>query len=111
MTVSTPDIASPSKSVVSSPWQVERFRAFAAMRLFWVAAQEILTVALAWQIFQRTHSTLALGFVGLASFLPSIGLSLLTGLAADRFDRRHIMLAAAATMATCAAALGLLSLM
>jgi MFS family permease len=109
MTVSNPDIASPSPSVASSPWKLERFRAFAAMRLFWVAAQEILTVALAWQVFQRTHSTLALGLVGLASFLPSIALSLLTGLAADRFDRRHIMLAAAATMTVCAIALGLLS--
>jgi MFS family permease len=112
MSVSTPDLAPPSADAdadASSPWQVSRFRAFASMRLFWVAAQEILTVALAWEIFQRTHSTLALGLVGLASFLPSIALSLLTGLVADRLDRRHIMLAAATTMAGCAAALGVLS--
>jgi MFS family permease len=110
MSVPTPDIASSSiADAATSPWQISRFRAFAAMRLFWVAAQEILTVALAWQIFQRTHSTLALGLVGLASFLPSIVLSLLTGIVADRFDRRHIMLAAAATMAGCAVALGVLS--
>ncbi len=110
MSVSTPDIRpSPTTDAASSPWQVGRFRTFATMRLFWVAAQEILTVALAWQIFQRTHSTLALGLVGLASFLPSIVLSLLTGIVADRLDRRHIMLAAAATMAGCAATLGVLS--
>jgi Transmembrane secretion effector len=108
--ISIPDIASSSTpDAVSSPWKVRRFRAFAAMRLFWVATQEIMTVALAWQIFQRTHSTLALGLVGLSSFLPSIVLSLLTGVVADRLDRRHIMLAAAATMAGCAIALGVLS--
>jgi MFS family permease len=79
------------------------------MRFFWGVAQEVMTIALAWDIFQRTHSTLALGLVGLSSFLPSILLSLVTGVAADRLDRGHIMMVAAATMAFCALALGLLS--
>jgi MFS family permease len=110
MSTSTPDIpSSPTADAASSPWKVSRFRAFASMRFCWGASQEIMTVALAWEIFQRTHSTLALGLVGLSSFLPSIALSLLTGVVADRLDRRHVMLAAAATMAGCAMALGLLS--
>jgi MFS family permease len=79
------------------------------MRFFWSVSQEIVTIGLAWLIYQRTHSTLALGMVGLASFLPSILLSLLTGVVADRVDRRLIMLAASATMASCALALCLLS--
>ncbi len=54
----------------SGPWGVARFRAYAGMRLFWGMAQAILSVALGWTIFERTQSTLALGFVGLASFLP-----------------------------------------
>jgi MFS family permease len=110
LSISNPDIASSSTAApVSGPWRVSRFRAFAGMRFFWGSAQEIMTVALAWEIFQRTHSTLALGLLGLSSFLPSIVLSLLTGVVADRLDRRAIMLAAAATMAGCAMVLGLLS--
>src|ERR1700722_11056436 len=99
----------PSPDAGFSPWHINRFRAFACMRFCLVAAQEIITVGLAWEIFQRTHSTLALGMVGLSSFLPSILLSLITGVAADRLDRRHIMLAACGAMAGCALMLCLLS--
>lgn len=93
----------------SSPWKLNRFRAFAGMRFFLGAAQEIMTVGVAWEIFQRTHSTLAIGLVGLSSFLPSILLSMVSGVAADRLDRRHIMVAACSTMAGCALLLSLLS--
>ncbi len=99
----------PVQDAGTGPWKLMRFRAFAAMRFCLGAAQEITTVGLAWEIFQRTHSTLALGLVGLSSFLPSILLSLVTGVAADRLDRRHIMMAACGTMAACAFALCLLS--
>ena len=101
--------SSPMHGSGRSPWKLPRFRAFAGMRFCLGAAQEIMTVALAWEVFQRTHSTLALGLVGLSSFLPSILLSLVTGVAADRLDRRHIMLVACGTMAACATALCLLS--
>jgi MFS family permease len=103
----TPPPSAPAAGL--TPWKINRFRAFAGTRFCLVAAQEIITVGLAWEIFQRTHSTLALGLVGLSSFLPSILLSLITGVAADRLDRRHIMLASTATMAGCALALCLLS--
>jgi MFS family permease len=102
-------LASPTSDAGLSPWTIHRFRAFACMRFCLGAAQEIMTVGLAWEIFQRTHSTLALGLVGLSSFLPSILLSLVTGVAADRLDRRHIMLAACGAMAGCALMLCLLS--
>jgi len=101
--------ASPTPDAGLSPWKINRFRAFACMRFCLGAAQEIMTVALAWAIFQRTHSTLALGLVGLSSFLPSIMLSLVTGVAADRLDRRRIMVVACGTMAGCALILCLLT--
>ncbi len=91
-------------------WQLGSFRAFVCMRFFWGISQEIITIALAWTIFQHTHNTLSIGFVGLSSFLPSILLSLMTGLAADKLDRRHIMLACSALLATCALGLCLLTL-
>lgn len=102
--------ASPSTAEdPDSPWRIPRFRAYAFMRFFWGSSQEIMTVALAWLIYARTQSTLALGLVGLSSFLPSLLLSMVTGTVADRFDRRHIMRLAAAAMALCGLSVCLLS--
>lgn len=53
----------------------------------------MLSVAVGWQVYGLTHSAFALGMVGLAQFLPAFLLSLPGGLAADRFDRRSVLLA------------------
>ena len=50
------------------------------------------TVAIGWLVYDRTSNPLALGLVGLAAFLPAIGLALFTGHVADRFDRRAVLL-------------------
>ena len=47
-------------------------------------------VAVGWQVYALTGSPLALGLVGLAQFLPMLALTLLVGVAADRYDRRLI---------------------
>src|SRR6185312_11591622 len=44
-----------------------------------------------WHIYDITHSALALGYVGLAQFLPMVLLILPAGDVADRFDRRFII--------------------
>jgi len=93
-----------------SLWQLPVFRTYAGMRFSWIFAQEILTIALGWLIYERTRSTFALGMVGLSGFAPSIVLSLFTGTAADRFDRGVIMRWCGITLALCALALCLLSL-
>jgi MFS family permease len=54
----------------------------------------MFSVAVGWQIYGLTHSAFALGMVGLAQFLPAFLLTLPGGLAADRFNRRTVMLAA-----------------
>jgi len=86
--------------------------------LFWIArvfamlARQMLTVAVGWQMYALTGSALDLGFVGLAQFLPSFLLVLVSGHVADRFDRRRVLQAAmivdaAAVLALCiASALG-----
>jgi MFS family permease len=97
-------------AAASGLWQLPAFRAYACMRFSWIFAQEILTIALGWLVYARTHSTLALGLVGLSGFLPSVLLSLFTGAAADRLDRGRIMVVSAITLAACALILCLLSL-
>jgi len=51
----------------------------------------MLQVALGWELYERTHSALALGLVGLATALPVIILALPAGDLADRMDRKRIL--------------------
>jgi len=62
-------------------------------------AFQMQAVAVGWQIYELTHSTLQLGMVGLVQFLPMVILTLLTGHAADRYDRRIIVAIATAGQA------------
>jgi MFS family permease len=48
-------------------------------------------VSIAWQIYDVTGNAFLLGLVGLCLFLPALVLILVTGLLADRFNRRGIM--------------------
>lgn len=55
-------------------------------------AIQMQIVAIGWQVWQLTKDPLDLGFVGLAEFVPAIALGLITGAAADRYDRRTILI-------------------
>lgn len=81
------------------------FRLYQAARLCSVLGLEAQNVAVGWQIYALTGRALDLGLVGLAQFLPSLGFSLITGHAADRFDRRAILLACYALQIVCSALL------
>ena len=52
-----------------------------------------LTVAVGWYVYKLTGDPLDLGLIGLAQFAPALVLFLFAGMAADRFDRRRIMVA------------------
>ena len=67
------------------------FRFFLAGRFLWGLALQIQTVAVAWFVYELTKDPLALGFIGLAQFLPTVPLSLVTGAVADHFDRRRVL--------------------
>jgi predicted MFS family arabinose efflux permease len=54
----------------------------------------MLQVALGWELYERTHSALALGFVGLVTAIPVVLLALPAGHLADRMDRKKIVVAA-----------------
>lgn len=65
-------------------------RLFLSGRALSTMAFQLQGVAVGWQMYALTHSALALGFVGLAQFLPMLCLNLLVGHVADRYDRRRI---------------------
>ncbi len=75
-----------------------------------ILGAEAQSVAVAWQVYAITHSALDLGYTGLALFLPGVFVMLAAGHAADRFDRRKIILLCYSLQAICTAALLWLSL-
>ncbi len=63
------------------------------------------TVAIGWEIYERTHSALALGLIGLSQVVPVLVLVLPAGAVADRLSRRRIVIAALAVISLCSMAL------
>ena len=88
-----------------------RFRNY---RLYWfgqlssVLAQNMEHVAQSWLVLELTNSPLLLGLTGLTHAVPTITLSLIGGVIADRADRRRIMIASQAGSALLFLALAML---
>lgn len=89
-----PDGESPHSSEASgtAAWRSRDFRFYQSARLLGVLGSEAQSVGVAWQVYQITHSALALGYTGLALFLPGLVFVLPAGHVADRYDRRAIIL-------------------
>ena len=72
-------------------------RALPAFMRFWYArlagttGNQMLMVALGWQMYDLTGSAWDLGLVGLLQFLPALLLTLVAGHVADRHDRTRIL--------------------
>lgn len=67
--------------------------------------QVMLATAIGWDLYERTGSALALGWVGLVLFIPVVCFAIPAGQLADRLDRRKIVMAALALVLV--AALGI----
>jgi MFS family permease len=77
------------------PYQALRFGAFRLLFLGTFIAsvgEQMVNVAIGWELYNRTGSPLALGFVGLVQVIPTLLLSLPAGYLADRFNRKTIVL-------------------
>jgi MFS family permease len=77
------------------------FRLYQTARLLVILGAEAQSIAVAWQVYQLTHSALDLGLTGLALFAPGLLFMLAAGHVADRYDRRWIILVCYATQALC----------
>ena len=64
-------------------------------------AEDMVSVVIGWELYQRTNSAFALGLVGLVQIVPTLLLALPAGHFVDQHDRKRI---AAATMLAMAAA-------
>lgn len=81
------------------------FRRYQMARMAVIVGAEAQTVAVAWQVYSITHRALDLGYTGLALFLPGLLFLLPAGHAADRYDRRKIILLCYALQVVCTSAL------
>lgn len=70
-------------------------------------ALQMQSVAMGWFVYDMTKSAWALGFIGLAAFLPAPVLALVTGQVADRYDRRRVI--AVGYSVACLVSLGMLA--
>lgn len=93
------------------PYQAFRFRDFRLLfigTLISTIGEQMISVAIGWELYDRTGSALVLGWVGLVQVIPVMLLSLPAGHIADRFNRKYIVIVAQVMLAM--ASLGLLAL-
>jgi MFS family permease len=101
---------SPPEGGVRALLANRRYALYLASRVSLIVATQMLSVAVGWQVYEITGKALALGFSGLALFLPGFLLALPGGHVADRRDRRKIILVCHLGVASCAAILAFMSL-
>ena len=66
---------------------------------------QIVSICVAWQIYDQTLNKALLGWIGLVQFLPALVLVVVTGVTADRFGRRNVMGLAVLVETGCALAI------
>lgn len=103
---------SSSKNERHDPYAALRFRDYRLLltgRFLTTFGNEMLSFAIGWELWLRTHSAFALGMVGLVQVIPVILLSLPAGHVADQYNRRRIVVITELLLAVCVAGLGWLS--
>jgi MFS family permease len=81
------------------------FRLLFIGQLIGVAGGQLAAVAVPYQVYLETRSSLQVGLVGLAQVVPLVLGALLGGALGDVFDRRRVLAVASAAVAACSAAL------
>jgi MFS family permease len=100
--------------LTSSALSVFRVRSYARFwfaRVFSSLSYQMIGVAVGWQMYALTHSTFALGMVGLVQFLPLLLLNLIVGHVADRVSRKSILAVCQAAESLIALSLGVATLL
>lgn len=94
------------------PYQALRYRDFRLLflgRFMASLGEQMVSVAIGWELFERTRSDLAVGLVGLVQIIPIVVLALPAGHIADRFNRKRLVLMTQTLLTLCSLGLALLS--
>ena len=85
------------------------FRLLITGRFLTCFGNEMLSFAIGWELWLRTHQAFVLGMVGLVQVIPVILLSLPGGHVADQYNRKRIVLITELSLALCVLGLGWIS--
>ena len=85
------------------------FRLLLSGRFLTAFGNEMLSFAIGWELWLRTHEAFALGMVGLVQVIPVLLLSLPAGHIADQYNRKRIVLISELFLVLCVLGLGWLS--
>jgi MFS family permease len=85
------------------------FTLYLSGRFAAVLGQQMLAMALGWEIYERTGSALMLGLVGLTLMLPMFLFTLPAGHLADNYNRKRIVVSMAAVMAATSVGIAIIS--
>jgi Transmembrane secretion effector len=89
-----------------TPLQKSRdFRALIGGQLVSTLGTQLTVVAVPYQVYRLTHSSLFVGLVSLAQLFPLVAGSLLGGSVIDAVDRRRLLMVVESLMALCSAGL------
>jgi MFS family permease len=85
------------------------FARYLAGRFVASLGQQMLVVAIDWELYQRTHSALALALVGLSLMVPMILFTVPAGHVADTWNRKKIILGSTLVLTVASVGLALAS--
>ena len=107
-----PPFSDKGKPIISGriAFQYPDFRRYWFARLLSRFGTEMLNATVLWQMWILTKDPFDLGMVGLAQFAPFFLLFLLSGVVADRFQRKHIMAISMGCMSIAASGLFLITI-
>lgn len=86
-----PPVSAPLAHDPYAAFRSQPYRHFAMAFTLAVLAQQMISTAVAWEVYDQTRDPLSLAWIGLAQALPILALALPAGHVADRFPRRRVM--------------------
>jgi MFS family permease len=91
-------------------FRLPSYRRYFTGNMILILGWQMQKVAIGWEIYERTHSSLYLGYAGLVQFAPQILFMLIAGHVTDSFNRKLVFMAALGFNATAAIGLALNSI-
>jgi MFS family permease len=91
-------------------FRLPAYRRYFTGNMILILGWQMQKVAIGWEIYERTHSAMYLGYAGLVQFAPQILFMLIAGHIVDSFNRKRVFMAALAFNATAAFGLALNSI-
>jgi MFS family permease len=75
-----------------SPFKEKEFRLYIICRFIYIMALRMVGTVVAYELFQLTQSSFAIGLVGLSEFIPVFTLALYAGHVIDKSEKRTLLL-------------------